>query len=192
MATRKKKLTKKKRSVTHPEKLVLDAKKLQRILTQNRIRATLTGTRTFDRTLHKTNVWLKEIMVAMDWDNRERAYSMLRAVFHALRDSLPQNEMIQLGAQLPTLLRGVYYEGWKPKWEPLRVKTQDEFYDLVRLQLKAGVAKISDEQLQRVVHVIMQTMTEHIGQGEMMDIKGALKKRLRKIVPVSMDGGLYA
>lgn len=153
---------------------------------------TITGTRAFDRTLHKTNTWLKEIMIAMDWDSRERAYSLLRAVFHALRDSLPQNEMVQLGAQLPTLLRGVYYEGWKPKWEPLRVKNIDEFYDLVRFQLKSGSSKISNDQLERVVHVVMKTLTDHIGQGEMMDIKGALKKRLRKIVPVSMDGLLYA
>src|SRR5688500_5045170 len=73
--------------------------------TQNRIRATFTGTRVFDRTLHKTNLWLKELMDEMNWNNRERAYSALRATLHTLRDILPMNEVIQLGAQLPILLR---------------------------------------------------------------------------------------
>lgn len=194
MATRK---IKKTTSITHPSKLVrtspvkagpdIDAKKLQRIQTKNRIRATVTGTRTFDRTLHKTNLWLKEIMTAMEWDNRERSYSLLRAVFHSLRDTLPQNEMIHLGAQLPTLLRGVYYEGWNPKLNQPRLKTLDEFSDRVREYLKPGGTKITNEQLQRVVRVIMKAMTTHIGDGEMKDIKGSLKKNLRNLVPVSMD-----
>lgn len=197
MATR---LKKKKASVTHPSKLVraspvrtgpgIDAKRLQQIRTENRIRATITGTRVFDRTLHKTNLWLKEIMTALEWDNRERAYSLLRAVFHSLRDTLPQDEMIHLGAQLPTLLRGVYYEGWNPKLSQPRLKTLDDFSERVRYHLKPGGTKITNDQLQRVVHVIMSAMANHIGEGEMRDVKGSLKKKLRVLVPVSMDPAL--
>ncbi|SDR63470.1 Uncharacterized conserved protein [Rhizobiales bacterium GAS113] len=38
-------------------------------------------------TLHKTNIWLREIAQALDCD-RHRAYQALRAVLHCLRDRL--------------------------------------------------------------------------------------------------------
>jgi uncharacterized protein (DUF2267 family) len=66
----------------------------------------------FDRTLYKTHTWLKEIMEVLGTEDRHRAYMALRAVLHALRDRLTVEEVAQLGAQLPMLIRGLYYEGW--------------------------------------------------------------------------------
>jgi len=42
--------------------------------------------------------------------DERRAYNALRAVLHALRDRLTTEEIAQFGAQLPTFVRGVYYE----------------------------------------------------------------------------------
>ena len=38
----------------------------------------------------------------------------LLAVLHALRDPLRRDEAVYVGAHLPALLRGLYYEGWHP------------------------------------------------------------------------------
>jgi uncharacterized protein (DUF2267 family) len=38
----------------------------------------------------------------------------LRATLHALRDRLIIDEVAQLSAQLPMLIRGLYYKGWDP------------------------------------------------------------------------------
>src|SRR5882762_1591385 len=66
-----------------------------------------TGLEVFDKTVQTTNAWLKEIMEATGLDRR-RAYRVLAAVLHALRDRLTVDEVAQLGAQLPILVRGLY------------------------------------------------------------------------------------
>ena len=64
----------------------------------------------FDGTLQKTQIWLNELMTALDWENHpHKAYLALRTVLHALRDRLTVEEAVQLGAQLPMLVRGFYY-----------------------------------------------------------------------------------
>ena len=70
-----------------------------------------TGLEGFDKTVQTTNAWLKEIMEATGLDRR-RAYRALAAVLHALRDRLTVDEVAQLGAQLPILVRGLYYDQW--------------------------------------------------------------------------------
>jgi uncharacterized protein (DUF2267 family) len=70
-----------------------------------------TGLEAFDKTLQITHVWLDEIMAELGPD-RQRAYHALRAVLHALRDRWPLNLAAHLGAQLPLLVRGIYYDNW--------------------------------------------------------------------------------
>ena len=84
-----------------------------------------TGLEVFDATLHKTNSWLKELMGMLGSEDRHRAYLALRATLHALRDRLTVEEVAQLGAQLPMLIRGFYYEGWDPTGKPLRIRDKE-------------------------------------------------------------------
>lgn len=81
-----------------------------------------TGLEVFDRTLQATNIWLDEVMQEADWADRHKAYSALRVVLHALRDRLPVDEASHLSAQLPMLLRGVFFEGWHPAGTPVRLR----------------------------------------------------------------------
>lgn len=71
----------------------------------------------FDKTVQTTNAWLKEITEATGLDRR-RAYRVLAAVLHALRDRLTVDEVAQLGAQLPILVRGLYYDNGTPPESP--------------------------------------------------------------------------
>ena len=87
----------------------------------------------FDGTLQKTNVWLNDIMNELDWQEHPyKAYLALRTVLHTLRDRLTIEEAVQLGAQLPMLVRGFYYEGWTLKGNRARSGTRKIFWRLSR------------------------------------------------------------
>ncbi len=79
-----------------------------------------TGLAVFDRTLQETNLWLKELMARLGTDDRAQAYGILKATLHALRDRIGPESATHLAAQLPILLRGVYYEGWRIAGTPSR------------------------------------------------------------------------
>jgi uncharacterized protein (DUF2267 family) len=85
-----------------------------------------TGLDVFDTTLQKTNDWLNDLMQRQGW-TRPRAYRALRATLHALRDRLIVEEVAELAAQLPMLIRGFYYEGWDPTGSPVKARRKEQF-----------------------------------------------------------------
>lgn len=72
-----------------------------------------TGLPVFDTTVQETNLWLKAIMEGLHTDDRHLAYLALKATLHALRDRIGPENSVHLAAQLPMLVRGLYYEGWR-------------------------------------------------------------------------------
>ena len=74
----------------------------------------MTTIRDFNAAIHTTDEWIDDLMRRLSWHDRERAYLAFLAVLHALRDALPRDEAVYVGAQMPALLRGLYYEGWHP------------------------------------------------------------------------------
>jgi len=72
------------------------------------------GLEMLDRTVQQTYCWIDELDRSLGWNDRHRSFRLLRAILHVLRDCLPITESAQLAAQMPTLLRGVYFEQWRP------------------------------------------------------------------------------
>lgn len=73
-----------------------------------------------DIAVKATEEWVDDFVRRLGWHDRQRAYLALLAALHALRDALPRDQAIYLGATLPILLRGLYYEGWHHEQRPLR------------------------------------------------------------------------
>src|SRR6202048_3294353 len=94
------------------------------------------GVDVFDRTLHKTNAWLNDLMGMMGSQDRHKAYIVLKATLHALRDRLTIEEVAQLGAHPPMLIRGFYYEGWDPSGKPVRERHKEQFLARIRQELR--------------------------------------------------------
>jgi uncharacterized protein (DUF2267 family) len=133
----------------------------------------------FATTLQKTNTWVNEISDLLHWDDNQKAYHGLRAVLHALRDRLPVDEAVHLGAQLPMLIRGFYYEGWKPAATPVKVKTLAEFYDMVRQNFT------SDRNINpmRLTEAVMGVLAANISPGELEQLRGIFPEELRGLWP---------
>jgi uncharacterized protein (DUF2267 family) len=131
----------------------------------------------FDSTLHKTNVWLKDVMEELRWDDFQRAYRALRAVLHALRDRLPMEEATDLGAQLPMLVRGFYYEGWSPRHTPVLEHKLEQFLQHIEDQFR-GDPHADAEQIARAV---FHTLDKHVTAGELQDVKRNLPEAVRAL-----------
>jgi uncharacterized protein (DUF2267 family) len=94
-----------------------------------------TGVTALDHTVQQTNAWLKAVEDELVLDSRQDAYRALRAVLHALRDRLPPEVAIKLGAQLPILVRGFYYENWHAAGTPARERHLEHFADHIASEL---------------------------------------------------------
>lgn len=65
-----------------------------------------------DHTVQQTNLWLKKLIEAHHFEDRHQAYNALRAVIQTLRDQLTVEQAVHLSAQLPMLVRGIFFEGY--------------------------------------------------------------------------------
>jgi len=135
-----------------------------------------TGVSALDTTIQKTNEWLNEVMEETRSDDRHRAYLALRSVFHALRDRLTVEEATDLGAQLPMLVRGFYYDGWNPSGKPIKLD-KEGFLLRVREQFGAQPDLDAEETTRHVFAVI----GKHIANGEIEDIRDTLPHDLKEL-----------
>ncbi len=85
----------------------------------------------FGKTLAETSAWIEEYMEISGEREPERALHAMRAVLHALRDRLTLDQNTHLSAQLPTMLRGLYYESWDPHGSLAKRATLDEFLERI-------------------------------------------------------------
>jgi uncharacterized protein (DUF2267 family) len=117
-----------------------------------------TGFSSFDTMVDKANRLLKDVEEAFGWpkDRRKQSYAALRAVLHPLRDRLPVETAAQFGAQLPTLIRGVYYDGWKPAETPVKM-SNEEFFERIRREFPYAVEG-GDEHLVRTPNSLAELL----------------------------------
>jgi len=139
----------------------------------------MTGLEVFDTTVHKTHIWLNDIMQELGWEDRYKAYVGLRMTLHALRDRLTVEETAQLAAQLPMLIRGLYYEGWDPTGKPQKVRHKEAFLTPIRDHFRND-PRVNAEQVARAV---LKVLTQHVSEGEIADVKHLFPTELRELWP---------
>lgn len=131
-----------------------------------------------ERSVEKAHVWLDEVAEQMGTDDRRRAYRALRAYLHALRDRLTVDEAAQLGAQLPDLIRGIYYEGWNPSATPVRYRGFTDFLERI-----AAEAELDGEtSASYATGAVAGVLRRHVSAGEIDDIRAQLPEDLLPIL----------
>jgi len=136
----------------------------------------------FNSTITKTNDWIREIQNELDWADPEKAYKALRIVLHTLRDRLPLKEVTDLAAQLPMLLRGMYFEGWNPHRKPTKLKHADDFADEVNMHFTEFVFSETEHvDPQDITRAVFTTLSNHVSPGEIKDVIACLPAGLREL-----------
>jgi uncharacterized protein (DUF2267 family) len=130
-----------------------------------------------ERSVEKTNLWLKELAGELGADRRY-AYRALRAVLHALRDRMPVDVAAKFAAQLPTLIRGVYYEDWDPSRTPLPIHDVDTF--LERVAHEGRMAGETEASL--AVAAVAGLLRRHLSPGEIDELLAVLPSTLRVLI----------
>lgn len=135
---------------------------------------TTTGLAVFDDTIQKTNIWLKDITEEIGPD-RQRAYDVLRAVLQTVRDRLTIDEAAHLAAQLPMLVRGMYFEGWHPADNPMKeLRSRKEFVAKVNERLQFTRPTDPEDAIRAVFRILQKRITE----GEIADVRQMLPQDL--------------
>ena len=134
---------------------------------------------TLDHTVQETNNWLKAIAEQLHVDDRQHAYNALRAVLHALRDRLPPETAVNFGAQLPMLVRGLYYEGWHMAGKPTKDRSAQEFADHVLDELPP---QFPMDPL-TVTRGVFEILWEKLDPGEFAKFMHHLPESLRSLKP---------
>lgn len=130
-----------------------------------------------DSTLQKTHQWIDAIALDSHTD-RHTAYQALRAVLQTLRDRLPADEAAHFSAQLPLLIRGVFYEGYRPAEVPVSL-SREQFLERVRQKIVTG-RSVDALTLTRQV---FSTMEGFLCEGELDKIVDVLPRDFLDLLP---------
>lgn len=129
----------------------------------------------FDSSLQKTNLWLKDVEVELHAAGRPRAYCALRAVLHCLRDCMPVDGAAKFSSQMPLLVRGVFFDGWRPRRKHLR-------YTKARFLARLGEELRNEGGLDAALaaRAVFHVLERHLSPGEIRAIRLVLPREVRQ------------
>jgi len=141
-------------------------------------------TNTIDHAADNAQIWLRAIAAQLDDDVRT-AYHALRAVLHIMRDRLPLPDAVGLGAQLPLLIRGIYYEDWSPHATPSRARHVEEFLGVIERSMADVTTKLEPQQ---VVAAVWDQLRVHLAPTDLARVLLCVPPGLRLLLSTAIAG----
>ncbi len=131
------------------------------------------------RSVHVTSTWLKRIAEQLGHQDKQKAYHALRGVLFAMRDRLPPKEVMNLSAQLPAVIRGVFFEGYTMANKPETYRSREEFLGRVRDEL----AVVDEDDSEAATRAVLSFLQNQVAEGEIEDVQHLLPKSIRSLWP---------
>jgi uncharacterized protein (DUF2267 family) len=135
------------------------------------------GLESLQHSLELTHIWINDLDERLEWNNKPRAYRLLKSVLQALRDWLQLDEAVDLGAQLPTLLRGTYYEHWRPAGKLMRTRSKTAFLTCIDDDFHRDPLPNTEQ----AVMAVFELLNKKITAGEIEHVRHALPNDLRTL-----------
>lgn len=130
----------------------------------------------FETSVAKADQWVAEVAETMGIVDRQEAYRTLRAVLHALRDQLTVHENKDLSAQMPMVIRGLFFEGWNPA-KAEHVRDAGQFEEAVMAHHGARPQRAPREMIAGVARVL----SARISEGEFRQVLHSLAEPVREL-----------
>ncbi len=130
-----------------------------------------------DTTVQKTYQWIDEISEELGGVGRREAYRDLRAFLQTIRDRLTVDLAAELGAQLPMLVRGIYYEAWDPSQAPVKMKAEE----FVEVFIDRAVLPPEREPL-AALGAAARVLRRHVTEGETENVLLSLPLEIRRLL----------
>lgn len=135
-----------------------------------------TGVDSLDASIDKARGWLADIDAGFGTGDRRLAYRVLRAWLHCLRDRLSVEVAAHFAAQLPELLRGVFFEGWNPSRVPQK-------YDRAGYVTRfAREARVRDSDVAKAAGIVTAVARRHMSGGVVAQAFERLPADLRELL----------
>lgn len=132
-----------------------------------------------ENNIHQTMDWIYAIEEACHWDedNQKKAFSALKAVLHELRDLLPLERAAQLSAQLPLVIRGIFFENWHPRFIPTQEINKEDFLGAIAETLYP----YHDVNVEETTRGVLQVLGEKLPDGELEKIIQSTSKGIQEL-----------
>jgi uncharacterized protein (DUF2267 family) len=130
-----------------------------------------------EKSTQKTKEWLHEMQDDLGWEDENMVYIAFRSVIQTLRDRLPLEEAIELGDELPMVMKGIYYEGYSTRHKPEKIKNREEFFQ--KVQEKTPKRPIQTEEATRAVFHLLENRLG--GAGEIKQVRSNLPKDIQNL-----------
>ena len=138
------------------------------------------GLESIEHTVQLTHKWINDLDARLGWEDKHRSFRLLRTVLQALRDWLPVGAAAGFGAQLPELLRGIYYEHWRPAATPVKQRHKADFIARVDNAFKPDSILFTSE----AITAVFELLSEKLTAGEIEHVRHALPADIRTHWPV--------
>jgi uncharacterized protein (DUF2267 family) len=133
----------------------------------------------FATAVQEAHLWVNEVADELGLDDRRIALHVLRGVAHALRDRLPSDVVAKLGAQLPVLVRGLYYENWDPHAPRAHRHELEDFAAALERELRGYEQSIG---VGEAVNAVLRVLHTHVSPGEWRKLTAVLPYQLTATV----------
>lgn len=113
--------------------------------------------------------WIAELMRRLQWRDRDLSYRALVSCLHGLRDALSKDPAIFLGLALPLLIRGLYFEGWRPSGRAASSRTRKGFLG----RIHEGVGRDPGVDPEQVAHAVLALLSDWLPKSEVENARAA-------------------